>query len=159
YPESLLPSLQQARKLLIEVAARRPAHAGISRQLASLDNRLSLALIQERRWDEARSVLEEGLRRWDRIVRQDRRADAAWVGQSGALQCLREVAAKQERPDEVLDYLRRAVDAGGELVRIRPGADSIGLLAASRIALARALARRGDREQAGSLMAANRRML
>jgi tetratricopeptide (TPR) repeat protein len=159
YPESLLPSLQQARKLLIEVAARRPAHAGISRQLASLDNRLGLALIQERRWDEARTVLQEGLRHWDRIVGQDHRDYAVWTDQIVALQLLSEVAARQERPDEVLHYLRRAVDASGELVRIRPGADSIGLLAGRRTALARALARRGDREQAGSLMAANRRML
>src|SRR5262249_14199959 len=55
-------------------------------------------------------------------------------------------------------HLRRAVEAGEELVRLRP-AGSIVALAADRDRLAGLLARRGDHEQARSLLADNRRML
>jgi tetratricopeptide (TPR) repeat protein len=157
-PESLIPALEQTRTRLLAVAARRHDHPVISRQLAFVDTALGFALMQQKRLDEARSHLDESLRCLESVLRHNPRDPAAWERQVAALTHFATLADDQKRPEESLGYQRRAVEAGEALVRLRPSARSICLLAGTRNGLAGVLARRGDHEQARSLMDANRRV-
>jgi hypothetical protein len=158
-PDRFISSLQQARRHLLAVAARRTGHPGVSRQLAFVDKALGYALMQEERLDEARPHLDESLRWYERVIRHDPLDHEARAFQINALRGLAEISETQQRPDESLGYFRRSVDACEEMVRNRPGAGALCQLAEARHALAAFLARRGDHEPARSLMAANRRML
>jgi tetratricopeptide (TPR) repeat protein len=155
-PDSLISSLQQTRGRLLAVAARQPVHPVVSRHLADVDQALGFALAREKRLDEARSHFDESLRCYQSVIQHNPLDHLARSNQIGALLGFNQVA---KSPEEVLSHLRRAVDAGEELVRLRPGAGSICLLAETRNSLAGLLARRGDHEQARSVMDANRKML
>jgi hypothetical protein len=155
----IVASLQQTRRRLLAVAARRPDQRMIARHLAFLDYSLGLVLMQEQRFDEARSLSEESLRYHEGVLRQDPLDHMARARQINAFFLVAQLADRQGRPDEVLSHHRRAVDAGEELVRNRLNASTICLLTAARSRLARLLARRGDQEQARSLTEASRRLL
>jgi tetratricopeptide (TPR) repeat protein len=155
-PDSFISSLQQTRGRLHAVAARRPVHPVVSRHLAFVDQALATALARERRLDEARSHFDESLRCYQSVIEHNPLDHLARSNQIGALLNFAQIA---KSPEEELSHLRRAVDAGEELVGLRPGAGSILLLAETRNNLAASLARRGDHEQARSVMDANRKML
>jgi serine/threonine protein kinase len=158
-PDSLIPALQQTRRRLLDVAARRPDHPVISRQMAFVDRSLGYALMNETRLDEARSHFDESLRCYESVIRHNPLDHAARDARIIALHGFAILAEGQKRPEESLGYLRLAVDAGEELVRLQPSAYSICLLAETRYKLVQFLTRRGDHEQARALMVANRRML
>jgi eukaryotic-like serine/threonine-protein kinase len=158
-PGPFIRSLQPTRQRLLEVVARQPGHAVISRQLGALDVHLGHALMQAGRLDEARAVLDESVRCWDEIIALDPLDREARFNQISSLYRFAEVAVKQGRFDEAVDHLMRAVKEGEGLVGARLDATSTIALCDSRYRLASFLECHGDPEQASSLMAANRRML
>ena len=157
--DGLITTLQQTRECLLEVAASRPDRALISRHLAFVDKRLGYALMAEGRWDEARSAFHESVTGWDNVVRHDPLDHPALRGQILALRGFAQVAERQGKLEECGILLARALEAAEQLKRTDRCAASICMLADSQYNLAHFLARRGDREGAGSLLTANRRML
>ncbi len=157
--DSGLTLLAQTRKHLLDLFARRPGHEMIHERLKSVEYQLSDTLIQKGRWDEARSVLEGSLASLSRDFRVGPRAHLAHFWECQFLHRLAEVAERQGMIQETESHLRRAILAGDEWVRLAPSAESITVLCDFRRSLAGLLARQGNFARAGSLIAANRRML
>jgi serine/threonine protein kinase len=157
--DSLIPTLEQTRRRLLQVTASRSGNLGLTRQQALLDKVLAQTLIQkDRNPDAIRLYLNESLRCLQYVLRREPNDPEAWAILADVFGALAEVSDTAKRPAEALVYRRQSVGAGEEYVRIQPSAISFCALASIRNQLAGVLARRGDLVQARSVMAANRRM-
>jgi len=117
-----------------------------------------MMLMQERRWDETRSLLEESVADRDAALRRNPDDHNALTVLNLCLSRLSAVAEQQGRADESVMLLRRAVRSAAHCARLVPSVDSIENLAFNREALALSLAKRGDLDESRSLMLANRLM-
>ncbi len=158
-PERLIEMLTQTRRRLRGLAARRTDYQAIARQLMIVDRRLCDTLIQEKRWDEARSLVEEHVADQDAIL-QSNPNDPRELGiLSGCLQQLAAVAEHQGRVEENIRILRRTVRSAEHWARVAPAVGSIHRLATCREALALSLTKRGDLDEPQSLMVTNRLLI
>lgn len=155
-PERLIEMLAQIRRRLRELAARRNDYQALLRQLSFVDRNLCETLMQEGRWDEARSLLEESVADLDAVLRRNPDDHYALTVLSSCLLRFSAVAGQQGRTDEGVMLLRRAVRSAEHRARLAPGVDSIDALARNREALALSLAKQGDLDESWSLMRANR---
>jgi serine/threonine protein kinase/tetratricopeptide (TPR) repeat protein len=152
---SLMPLFQNARGRMLDFVRRRPGSDSILRELALVDLRLGVCLIRERRWDEARAILEESVERLDELSRRVPLDRSACVNYLWACTGCADVAEHQGRPDVSLSYRRRAVEAGEAIAQRWPSGEALVDLARMRSELASVLARRGDRAAARELLQAN----
>lgn len=143
-PGERIATLRQTRESLLALARRRPDQRVIPRKLGYVDRALGFALMEEGSLGEARVYFEESLSCGERILRNDPLDQVALRAQAYTFLGFALLADRQDRPEESLRHLRRAVDVSAKLMRILPDANSISLLAESRGRLATLLARRAD---------------
>lgn len=150
--------LEQTRKRFLAVVERRPDHLESLRNLATMDRILGHLLAQADQLDQARIPLIEALHYFDRVLHQNPLDPSSLAFKTNVFQDLADIADRQQRPDECLGYLRRAVDTSEKLER-SPSGSSIWGTARIQNALAASLARHGDHEEARSMIAASRQWL
>ena len=157
--ERFIDMLAQTRRRLRELAARRTDDEAISRQLVFVDRQLCMTLMQEGRWDKARLPLEESVANLNGVLRRNPDDPFALSMLSANLLWFASVAEHQGRSEESVVLLRRTVRLADQWVSRMPGAGPIDNLVTAREALALSLANRGDLDESGSLMRANRLLL
>ena len=158
-PEHLIEVLTQVRQSLRKLAARRTDDPTIARQLALVDQRLCDTLMQEERWLEARSMLEESVAGQNAILQRNPDDPKALATLSASLLQLAAVAEKLGRGEESVQILRHAVRSAEAWALLMPDDAPLDTLARSRESLSLLLVKRGEREESRSLMLANRRLL
>ncbi len=158
--DQLIGMLRNLRTRLRELVTRRDNRPENPGRLAFVEAQLYSVLHQASRWDEARSLVEECITDHEAELRRNP-ADGEtfyWLGQN--LMFLGTIAERQGRVDECILHLRQALLATEEArARPIPRLDSYGATASIREALAFVLARRGNMDEARSLILANRRMI
>jgi tetratricopeptide (TPR) repeat protein len=158
-PDRQISMLQLARRNLLELADRLPDRQAMYSQLMSVDQRLGETLREESRADEMRVLYERSLRDAEAAIGQFPHAAFLRGWLDNILHRLAELAEAEGRMEDHEALHARAVADSDEQYRAAPGADTLVSLVARRRSLARALARRGRRDEARSALLANRRAL
>jgi len=107
------------------LAASRPDHGAITRQLVAVSDRLYYFLSREGRLDEAISLLKETEIDVDRIANQTPPDYWAWLTRIRGTVKLATLVKRQGNPARHVLLLRRAIGLCEELLRSNPDADAI----------------------------------
>ena len=156
---SVISLLEKFRKLGLELAARRPDHVTIHRRLAQADFHLACLLLEQKKRSEARPLLLEALRSWNKILEQSPRDVGVLSEQVGIFALLAKCADDEGNTRESANFFSRAVDLEEIVLRLRPELSVVFNLADHRWSLAILMENLGDHERARSLIEANARML
>jgi len=157
--DRLIPLLEKVRKRVRAISRTRPDDLRMARQLADVEGRLSESLLQARRREDARTIALESLAKLDRLAGRKPWDESVCDARSSRLHFLAEVSEGMGKSEESVIYLGRAIQLHEEEIRLAPCASGYDGLLFDRRALAWLHFRRGDREQAASLFAANARLL
>jgi tetratricopeptide (TPR) repeat protein len=155
----LLPLLDRERKRLTTLAAALPDDLLVRRQLALVESRYCASLMQVGRHADAKAVLLESLPRLEALTRRNPGDGMAVYFMCHNLRLIAEVSESPHSPEESRRYLERTVQLCEGVVAHGRSIHWIMQLLGSRRALAWLYLRHGDRERAGPLFAANRRLL
>jgi hypothetical protein len=144
----------------------RPYDLSIAISLASVEDSLCSALMQDSRYEDARTIALESLARVDMLRRRYPTDEPLHSAQRGCLQSLAEVSDVLDKKEDAIAYRKRAVQSSeeanrsnAEANRLAPTAETTARLVKSRQKSAWLLYRLGEFEKAGALFASNRRLL
>jgi serine/threonine protein kinase/tetratricopeptide (TPR) repeat protein len=151
--------LEQIRKQLQSQAGGRPDDLTMADHLTSIELCLDMALLQARRHDEARKLMLESLARLDALARPYTSDAMVIKYRARCLNRLAEVTEGMGDLDDSVDYHKRAVQLYEDQCRVARRPESYLFLLESRHELAWLYFKRGNREHARALFAANRRLL
>ena len=151
--------LGQIRRQLHPQASKRPDDLVLADRLASIEFGLGSALMQGSRFIEAQSLALDSLARFEALASQHPANSMFLWRRARCLGALAELNETMREPDKSVDYQTRLVQLCERQCRLALDPESCVELLNARHALAWLLFKRRNREQAGALFAANRRLL
>jgi tRNA A-37 threonylcarbamoyl transferase component Bud32 len=157
--DRVMPMLEQLRKHLLTLAARRTDDSPIAHRLARVEDALAHSLAQAHRYGEAQTVLLDSLARLDTLVGRHS-SDA--ILRDDLFRCLRRLADTSEmlgKSEESIVFLERLIHSVENELQFNPGAVWLSPLVEYRRDLAWLRYRLGDHDAARALVAENRRLL
>jgi len=153
-----IPLLEKLKGRLLARSRSHPDDREATRRLDAVEICLRERLQQGARREKAQTILLESLANLDVLARRDP-SDESIREILSRLHYLAELSEGMGNTDDSVVYLRRAIQLNEDQIRLKPSASGFEGLLFNRRALAWLLFRRGDREQARSLFAANNSLL